>query len=332
MKKKAILVVSGVIVLIIAGIITFFATASMRTYNKALNLMEERDYEAAIELFLENKDYKDSLDKLNECYYSIGLTQLDNHEYVSAKETFSRVKDYKDSADKIKECQYQEAKLYIGRKEYDSAIVKLNELNYKDSNTLISMCKYEIGKQFFFSGDFDKASIYLKNLDYEDSKLMCAQIEKKVRAYNNKFTFTIAGFKTLFDRLSLTGWTLQEESNSGNNNTLNCVNYVAKAANGKYEFSIRVDGEKGKGTSAQADTIIVTWTFPSTSFDDRNTAYYFELCAAIARICEPSLEYFDAMEIVLNTYESSINKRDDITYSYLKFSVGVTFSAMPLTQ
>lgn len=58
-------IIAGVI--LIGGIVVFFMTENMRLYNKALELIEEKNYTEASKIFQELNDYKDSDAKHKEC-------------------------------------------------------------------------------------------------------------------------------------------------------------------------------------------------------------------------------------------------------------------------
>lgn len=77
-------------------------------YEKAVALHEEGKYEEAIVLFLELEDYKDSADRLQDCYnavnYENATTAFIGGDYQKAIALYRKLGDYKDSTEKLKEC------------------------------------------------------------------------------------------------------------------------------------------------------------------------------------------------------------------------------------
>ena len=96
------------LVLVLAVCLTLSACKS-DDYESAVASMEAGHYEEAIVAFTELGDYKDSLQKLEECQtalsYESACTMLANKKYEEALTTFTELGDYKDSANKVRKCE-----------------------------------------------------------------------------------------------------------------------------------------------------------------------------------------------------------------------------------
>lgn len=73
-------------------------------YDTAVNLMQDKKYKEASEIFNEISNYKDSREKLTECQYALGNEYMENEQWDSAMECFNSI-DYKDSVDLKKQCE-----------------------------------------------------------------------------------------------------------------------------------------------------------------------------------------------------------------------------------
>ena len=71
-------------------------------YNKALDLMNDKKYEDAIEIFEELEGYKDSDDKIEECAYNNALILLEEGKYKESYLALKASYGYKDSAELLK--------------------------------------------------------------------------------------------------------------------------------------------------------------------------------------------------------------------------------------
>lgn len=90
-----------VIVLLLFAVKLFFG--NMINYNIAISAMEKGEYDKAIEIFTNLKDYKDSTDKLTETKYLLAEYYVSSEKYKEAYKGFLELKDYKDSAKKSEE-------------------------------------------------------------------------------------------------------------------------------------------------------------------------------------------------------------------------------------
>lgn len=96
--KKAVLILLSMI------LISVFASCNATEYTKGLSAMKAQDYEGAREVFMRIPDYKDALDKANECRYSEAQAAYTAGSYEAAKALFLTVPDYRDSKPLAEAC------------------------------------------------------------------------------------------------------------------------------------------------------------------------------------------------------------------------------------
>ena len=101
--------------------------------------------------------------------YNQALDYLNNNQYENAISEFNKIIDYKDSKNKIKETYYLYAKSEIGQEYYDSAIKLLSECkNYKDSDELLKEATYQYSKKLLNSNSKEAISNLETIKDYKD--------------------------------------------------------------------------------------------------------------------------------------------------------------------
>ena len=159
-----------------------------KTYSEAMGEIDQKDYKAAIAKFdsLEKVKYSDAAEKLKEYSYLYAIELLNNKDYEEALEYLEKCKDYKDAADRIKECNekvkeasYKKANNDLKEEIYGSAIERFEALgDYKDSKDKLKQAKY--GYVIKYKGNSedvgDSGSKYyryiteLKNAKYKDTE------------------------------------------------------------------------------------------------------------------------------------------------------------------
>lgn len=152
------------------------------TYNNAIKLMDNKEYQKAIDCFMNLEDYKDSSAQIQECYYLLATGYFDNGNYNEAIASYSNVKEYKDSQNQIYECYYLMATNLFNDKKYDEAIMSYRNIEtYKDSQTLIQKSNYLLGKDYLASGNLNKAAIsFGKAGNYLDAKKQSRALWDKI--------------------------------------------------------------------------------------------------------------------------------------------------------
>ena len=150
--KIMMIAVPAVIVVIIAGVLISNSMKNNAAYQDAVALMEEGEYQEAIEAFEALGDYKDSPDQILNVKYHEALSLVEQGDYDGAVELFTELGDYKDSAEQIeaaataeKEEIYQEGLDLLEEREFEDAYDTFVGLgDYKDSAEVIQQLSREM--------------------------------------------------------------------------------------------------------------------------------------------------------------------------------------------
>ena len=195
-NAKTLKIVVPIVVAIIALIIIFVTVIKPSSdYKSAVALMESGKYNAAISVFKDLGDYKDSETQILECRYRIADSAADKGDYAEAISLFKELGGYKDSKNRINECEneikeekYQNAIVYKDRKDYKNAIDAFSEIKgYKDANEQLNECKelydeerYQKAVNLFKAGKFSEArNAFSEIKHYKDSAEQIKTIEKE---------------------------------------------------------------------------------------------------------------------------------------------------------
>ena len=143
-----------------------------QSYQQAITMMGNKQYEDAISKFEAIDFYKDSKDKIAECKYGAATTLLENDEAQKAKSIFKQLNDYKDSKDKVIECDY---KIALKNKSEGELLKSYNQFvalgDYKDSKDQLEKLKspmYKKGVELYRADDYSDARQYFdKTKDYD---------------------------------------------------------------------------------------------------------------------------------------------------------------------
>lgn len=111
-KTKTLAIVGGIVAVIVIVFIIILKSVIIPSsnYNKAMEMMNAKDYEGARTTFSEILDYKDSGEQYKECTYQIACQYLEKKDLDNSNPLFEEIKDYKDSADKIHYHDWKETK------------------------------------------------------------------------------------------------------------------------------------------------------------------------------------------------------------------------------
>ncbi|MBE6748950.1 MAG: hypothetical protein E7557_06945 [Ruminococcaceae bacterium] len=141
-------------------------------YNSALQLIEEKNYTEAIEIFTKLGEYQDSQDKIKECKYQNALLLIDAENYTEAKTALEELKGYNaDIETKIQICDYSIAKQYLEKGKYDKAKELFTALkDYGDSADMIKECSYRNALSLIEGKKYEEAIEILSTIKkYSDS-------------------------------------------------------------------------------------------------------------------------------------------------------------------
>jgi len=159
-KKIAIVLIPLVVIGLAVAMLISRVVIPNKNYNQAIVLLNDGQYEAAIDAFQALGDYKDATEKaesarvarieeINAAKYSEAERLFENGDYSAAKKIYQELDTYKDSPQKIEEIEniikYANAERAISAGDYYSAYRVLITLDasYKDTASLISKIKEE---------------------------------------------------------------------------------------------------------------------------------------------------------------------------------------------
>ncbi|MFG6350770.1 MAG: hypothetical protein K1W21_03915 [Oscillospiraceae bacterium] len=146
---------------LIAGEDDVTPVVSAIRYDAAVELMNDGQYESAMEEFRLLENYSDSKSRASKCEdmlylptYQEGNRLMEQGEYDEARSAFWRIYDYKDSAEKISQCdelqygpQYDEAVALMSEGQYEDALEIFETLwtvGYKDLSQEVDQCRGSI--------------------------------------------------------------------------------------------------------------------------------------------------------------------------------------------
>jgi tetratricopeptide (TPR) repeat protein len=139
-RKKRVAIITSVAVACIAfAVVLITVIIPNAKYNSAVALMENGEYEAAIEAFKAMEGYKDSDDMIveaeNRSVYATALDYMESGKYEEAIEQFESLGEYSDAQEKSKECQnllneekYQEADALVANGQIAEAAIAFEKL------------------------------------------------------------------------------------------------------------------------------------------------------------------------------------------------------------
>lgn len=126
-KVKIIIAIAACLILIaLAGVAIYrYMAAPAMQYQDALQLQADGKYEKAIEKFEALGDYKDSEDRIWQCYCSLGDQYFEAGDFNAAIDTYNTAIELKDDEslhDKIWQCYCGIGDQYFNAGEYDQAL------------------------------------------------------------------------------------------------------------------------------------------------------------------------------------------------------------------
>ena len=205
--SKRVIIINTIITIVTAALISLivfcFIIPGIK-YDKACDLYNSGEYEAAITAFEDLGEYKDSEEMISNCHMAIinqkyfdAIRLVENEEFDEAINTFKEIEDYSDSAEHIKNAtlmrDYNAAKeLYIAG-EYEEAIAAFEVLDgYNDSESFIYNCKneitekknqaaYEAAMQLYENEEYEEAINIFNGLgNYKDSNAMTVKCKEEI--------------------------------------------------------------------------------------------------------------------------------------------------------
>ncbi len=199
-RIMAIVAISITSIVIVIGTVLFLINSKKKeNYQKAYEAYQSSDYETALQLFTELKQYRDSADMAvsvsqlmadRDNTYSKGVGYYDEGLYQEAIICFISVRDYLESSDYIEKAAkkiYAEAEKLFESENYkeckdklaiitgtSSYSAKATALFKKADDALIEIQNAQIYEQaisFYTAGDYENSQdLFVKITDYQDAK------------------------------------------------------------------------------------------------------------------------------------------------------------------
>ena len=147
--KNTIIAIIAVIVIAVASVFVYNNVIKpMTTYNSAVKLVEENQFDEAIRVFESLGDYKDAEEQILATKYAKGVYLRDNKDFYGAEKIFKELGEYVDAVTQITETYYAESKNHMANLEYEDAYYLLETIvPYKESVTLKNQCATEVARQ-----------------------------------------------------------------------------------------------------------------------------------------------------------------------------------------
>lgn len=208
-KSKKLLFAFIVVVVLCVGSFAGYKTYEnyiMHTkYESAIDFVNNKQYEEAIEIFEEMTDYLDVEDLLKETIYEYenyimntkyesAIDLVNDNQYEEAIEIFETITDYLNVEDLLKEAIYKYGNQLSDYMLYEEAIEQYEKIaDYSDAEALIIESYYLKGKNEIYSYDYLTAiETFQEIADYEDSMMF-------IELCNNEIPFinTVSSYEEL---------------------------------------------------------------------------------------------------------------------------------------
>lgn len=201
-NTKTAMIVAAIIAICLAG---FFVVTNViipnAKYNAAVKLMENGEYDAAIDAFEAMNGYKDSSNQITECKYRSAVELMDKEEYSEARREFQRLGEYKDSKERVSQCEeldkekrYLDAVALMESGDYVEAYDALKKLyGYKDSSELADSIEHEYEKSEINAKNIGD-SVYFGKYDYDPDTKAVDRISWIILAKENNKALLISEY------------------------------------------------------------------------------------------------------------------------------------------
>lgn len=188
-KSKAsagvlIAVIAAVVMLVAAVLLYFFVLKDMLSYNKAGELFQNGEYEAAKAAYTALGNYKDSSELVKRCDYRTACDLFVNGRLEEATALFEALGDYSDSRAWAENChaailtrEYETAAALMEAGDLEGAKAAFLTLgDHADSADQVRECDYRLALSYMDSGDLYAARDLFEELgEYKDSTDMLTE-------------------------------------------------------------------------------------------------------------------------------------------------------------
>lgn len=207
-SKKLFIIIGAAAAVVIAAVVclVIFLFIPMNKYNTACTALENKDFDAAYQQFVELGGYSDSKEKAKETLYKKGEHLLENKEYDDAIDTFTQLGEYKNASEMVLESKYQKAYNYRDESNYEYAYKYFEKiLDYKDSKAQLdaALIMWEAN----VLGDGSTAQSYrfkeTVNLTSDQYYLYYGTLELYISGHSTADDWTYDNYEVMQDMFSL---------------------------------------------------------------------------------------------------------------------------------
>ncbi len=187
--KKTILVVSSITLLLIISILGYRVLVPYYEYSEAKSLLEDREFEDAINIFTQLENYKDSSELVLESKFKLAEFKIEQQKYIEAIDILKSLGDYNNVATLLENVKFLQSKVYVTAKQYNKSYELLLDMQEsKDRNSLLAETRYHLGKQYFDNHEYKNAIDILNQtspMNEETNNLLIqARYEHAINLYN----------------------------------------------------------------------------------------------------------------------------------------------------
>ena len=168
MKKSVIIIVALLLAAALVAVAVFVIVPKQK-YQKAAELLESGDYDAASSAFAELGGYSDSALMVQEAKYRKGAACLEKGDFDMAVELFTSLGGYSDSVVMVQEAKYRKGAACLEKGDFDMAIELFTNLaDYADSPELLKESIYNKALSLIKLAEYKNAYLLLTELgDYD---------------------------------------------------------------------------------------------------------------------------------------------------------------------
>lgn len=252
-KKKTICIFSfSAVIVCIAIVLLCIQVIKINKYKSAQKKYESEDYIAAIQLWLELEDYKDSKDKVQDSIkqvYNEAMDLVEQEEYDAAITKLDSIAGYLSTVQDKAHCNYLIALVYAQNGDYSNALNKLASVPSSDEVEKLQLfCKSAQELKILDDGEIHDIPEICQNIDNMASQIDVSLLYDNevinmmmsfdgtweiTSEYNIHYIVIKRGFVRYLDenKEDISWWTREMYYQSG-------YIFMDKTANGEYLFEI----------------------------------------------------------------------------------------------
>ncbi|RJX39422.1 hypothetical protein D3P09_08260 [Paenibacillus pinisoli] len=150
-----------IVILIILGI-AYIMDKPYKRYDQAKSLMENYEFEQAMDIFWGIRDIKDSSVMMEENKYKLAISYLENKDFETSIKLFKELKGYANSAYFINIAKYSQAKAYVLEGQYNKALKLVEEIAKSEgTDNILADIYFHLAENYFKDRIYKEALHYL---------------------------------------------------------------------------------------------------------------------------------------------------------------------------